>query len=303
MITCKIKSIKKISSEPRYDIEVEENNNFYANNILVHNCRCIATKNGLFSRQGKNFISIPHIEKILKPIFEKYPGAVFDGELYNHDFRDNFNKIISLVRKSKPTEKDLIESEKLIQYHIYDFPADELLEKDSSFEQRSLSLIYMIGDCFVQRDVPNTDLFCETIKLVETRNITSQEELDKAYASFLEKGYEGQMIRYNNFKYENKRVNHLLKRKEFQDEEFEIVEIIEGSGNRSNMAGSITYKLPDGRTFDSGIKGGEDYYKEIWDFKDNFKNGKGTVRFFQYTPDGKPRFPVTVNLFAKNEKL
>ena len=35
----KIKSIKKIiSSSKRYDIEVKKNHNFFANNILVHNC-------------------------------------------------------------------------------------------------------------------------------------------------------------------------------------------------------------------------------------------------------------------------
>lgn len=35
----KIKSIKKIiNNSKRYDIEVEKNHNFFANNILVHNC-------------------------------------------------------------------------------------------------------------------------------------------------------------------------------------------------------------------------------------------------------------------------
>ncbi len=35
----KIKSIRKIQSQSkRYDIEVANNNNFFANNILVHNC-------------------------------------------------------------------------------------------------------------------------------------------------------------------------------------------------------------------------------------------------------------------------
>ena len=37
--------------------------------------------------------------------------------------------------------------------------------------------------------------------------------------------------------YENKRTKQLLKRKEFQDAEFKIVEIVEGIGNRAGMAG------------------------------------------------------------------
>lgn len=39
MKNIKIKSIKKIEHESkRYDISVKDNNNFFANNILVHNC-------------------------------------------------------------------------------------------------------------------------------------------------------------------------------------------------------------------------------------------------------------------------
>ena len=43
-----------------------------------------------------------HILDELQPFFNKYPDVVLDGELYNHDLKDNFEKIISLVRKQKP---------------------------------------------------------------------------------------------------------------------------------------------------------------------------------------------------------
>jgi DNA polymerase-3 subunit gamma/tau len=46
MKTARITKITKISSEDRYDLEVEDNHNFFANNILVHNCRCVATYDG-----------------------------------------------------------------------------------------------------------------------------------------------------------------------------------------------------------------------------------------------------------------
>ena len=46
--------------------------------------RCIARKDGLWSRQGKPIVSCPHIEEYLKVFFDKYPNAVIDGELYNH---------------------------------------------------------------------------------------------------------------------------------------------------------------------------------------------------------------------------
>ena len=37
--TATIQSITRIDSEDRYDLSVEKNENFFANGILVHNCR------------------------------------------------------------------------------------------------------------------------------------------------------------------------------------------------------------------------------------------------------------------------
>ena len=46
-----------------------------------------------YSRTGKEWKNIDHILKQLKPFFAKYPNVILDGELYNHDLRDNFEKI------------------------------------------------------------------------------------------------------------------------------------------------------------------------------------------------------------------
>ena len=61
--------------------------------------RCLFTKDGAFSRAGNQFMNVEHIEKDLKPVFNKYPNLILDGELYNHGLKDDFNKIISLVKK------------------------------------------------------------------------------------------------------------------------------------------------------------------------------------------------------------
>ena len=43
-----------------------------------------------YSRTGKEWKNIEHILEQLKPFFQKYPNVILDGELYNHDLRDNF---------------------------------------------------------------------------------------------------------------------------------------------------------------------------------------------------------------------
>ena len=55
-----------------------------------------------YSRNDKEWKNINHILEELKPFFQKYPNVVLDGELYNHDFKDDFESIISMVRKTKP---------------------------------------------------------------------------------------------------------------------------------------------------------------------------------------------------------
>ena len=60
------------------------------------------------------------IKDSLKPWFEFHDDVILDGELYNHDLRDNFEKIISLVRKTKPTDEDRQEASEMTQFHCYD---------------------------------------------------------------------------------------------------------------------------------------------------------------------------------------
>ena len=84
--------------------------------------RCVFTKDGAFSRTGKKFMNLQHLfTPKMSSMFKQNPWLVLDGELYNHDLRDDFEKIISLVRKQKPTDDDRKEARKMIQYHVYDY--------------------------------------------------------------------------------------------------------------------------------------------------------------------------------------
>ena len=87
--------------------------------------RCIIRKTNevveAHTRNGKKIDAIPHILHSLEEFFKENPYAILDGELYNHDLRDNFNKITSLVRKQKPvrTKNDTDNSFKKERKRIY----------------------------------------------------------------------------------------------------------------------------------------------------------------------------------------
>lgn len=240
--------------------------------------RCLVTKNGMFTRTGKSIVSCPHIFEELKELFVQNEFLILDGELYNHDLKHDFNKITSLVKKTKPTGEDIKESAELVQYWVYD-----LADSSKLFEER----IRWVEEKFLIEE-------CESIKAVPTTFSSKQEEVDELYNAYLESGFEGQMIRFNT-KYENKRSKNLLKRKEFQDREYTILDVVEGEGNKSGMVGAMVFENELGIRFNSNIKGCRDFLKEIWKNKNQLIGEQATVKFFNLTPDNKvPRFPYVI---------
>jgi DNA ligase-1 len=284
-----IKSIKKIPSQDRYDLEVEGNHNFFANAILVHNCRCICRKDGMWSRNGKPIISAQHIREALEPLFQNNPKLILDGELYCDKLNNDFNKIISLVKKSKPSLADLKESSEIIQYWIYDIPSSA----KKGFKQRNDEINALLNISATPAwllGVPSC------LVNVETTFLHDQKQLDDLYGKYLDHGFEGQMIRSMNGLYENKRSKNLLKRKEFIDSEYTVIDVCEGAGNRSGTAGWLVLKLEDGRTFKSNIKGNFEYLRKLLVDKKELIGKLVTVKYFQLTPDGIPRFPYMTSV-------
>jgi len=249
--------------------------------------RLIANKDGLWTRNGKEYKSIPHIYEALRPLFKYNPKYIFDGEVYADKYANDFNKICSLAKKLKPTKEDLVEAEKHIEYHIYDFPF-----WDDVFSERNKELQKVFK---FAKGTP-------VLQLVDTHEAADEAEIIKFYESFMEEGYEGAMVRLD-AKYEQKRTKNLLKYKEFKDGEYLIVGVNEGVGNRSGGAGNVVCKKLDGTpfldgktTFDSNIKGTREFCKEMLLKKDDYIGKVGTIKYFNLTPDGKPRFPYFMGL-------
>jgi DNA ligase-1 len=243
--------------------------------------RAVITKDGAKSRNGKPWVTIPHILKSLEPVFKAFPDLVLDGELYNHEYKEDFNKISSLAKKTKPTEEDLQESAEKLQFHWYD-----IADPSKKFAQRTedLQSIYV-----------EFNLMDSAIRDVETNFHRSEASVDTAYKDYVDRGYEGQMIR-EDIPYEFKRSSGLLKRKDFQDEEYLILDIREGKGNKTGMAGYAILETEKGETFHSNIKGPHDFLKDLLVNREKYIGSYGTCTFFNLTPDGIPRFPYLTRL-------
>ena len=240
--------------------------------------RLLASKDKLLSRSGRPITSVPHIADALAPVFAKYPDLVIDGELYEHSMRDNFNQLISIVRKADP-KAHKAEHAGVMQYWVYDCAGSH---GSLSYRER-LALL----DTLFKED-------SGTVRLVPTNFVQDEAAIDAWHKSYLDGGFEGQMLRID-APYESKRSDKLLKRKEFLDEEFEVLDISEGLGNRSGGAGNVTVRdKQSNKTFNANVAGDLEQRQLLLKTRGRYIGGEVTVRFNDRTPDGIPRNPRAI---------
>lgn len=247
--------------------------------------RAIITKDGAKSRNGKTWMTVGHILRALEPLFKEFPDLVLDGELYNHEFKEDFNKISSLAKKTKPQQRDLEEAAEKLQFHWYD-----CVDSSAKFSVRAVQIKSLCDKYGF-----NTEK--SPVKLVPTLKHQSVDTLDTTYGQYLESGFEGQMVRLDDT-YIGERTHRLLKRKEFKDDEFLIVDICEGNGNKCGMAGYAVLETALGQRFNSNIKGKHSFLEDLLKNRAQYVGTYGTCTYFNLTPDGIPRFPYLTRLRA-----
>ena len=269
--------------------------------------RCIATKYGLWSRKGKEFVNCPHITDQLKEFFDKNPDAILDGELYNHDYKADFNSLVSAIKKQKPTPATQALAASVVRYYVYDLPSSGANFSERFEQLEEYFTMYL-------SEQPAFEL-SPTFRSRDIKTAQGLHERNKA------NGYEGSIVRLDK-PYEFKRTYSLMKYKDFQDDEFEIADIVEGTGNWSGVAKVVWIVLP-GRPIRPGdfyldrdtgaiekatqkswlgpnivrvskasVKGSKEYCKRLLENKEELIGKLGTVVFFELTPDNVPLFPI-----------
>ena len=134
----------------------------------------------------------------------------------------------------------------------------------------------------------------DSIKLAETFEVNSKEELIEYHKKFLEEGYEGSIIRHSEEGYAvNKRSSSLLKFKDFKDIACEIIDVIPSEKRPTH---GIFVCEHNGVTFGCGMKFPHKFREEVLINKEDYIGSTAEIRFFEYTDDGAPRFPVCVGI-------
>ena len=229
-----------------------------------------------YSRTGKVWKNIDHITWNLYKFFDKHPNIVLDGELYNHDFRNDFEQIISMVRKTKPTAEARIKSRENVQFHCYD-----IVNKKMKFSTR---------DEWLKGNLQSN----HCIKLVDTYRIYGGHDgALNIHEANLKAGYEGSIVRLDT-PYQCKRSHSLRKFKDFSDAEANIVGYEEGKGKRIGTLGKFIMQDDDGNQF--GCPPGKGHnYKDLADMLANiheYMGQRATFTYFERTKAGSYRHPL-----------
>lgn len=235
----------------------------------------------MYSRQGKP-IHLPHIAKDLLVAYEMgaWNGETLDGELYIHG--ETLQSISSLVKKLQPRSEEVV-------YHIYDVV---IMNRD--YNERA----DVLADMFSFKTVGLLD----SLRRVPSIIVGDQEEIDAIHSENLAAGYEGTMLRWGDAGYENgKRSKSLLKVKNFQDAEFEIIGFGWGKPyvrvDREYRVPIFRCKTADGKEFDVTAHGTMEEKDAIADEVHRYIGAYLTVKYFNLTPDGVPFLPVALRFY------
>ena len=241
-------------------------------NVKLDGTRCAATivngKATLWSRTRKPINSMPHIVTALEKAF---PGQTLDldGELYAHHLNANFEELIHLVRSSKA-----VEGHDQMQYWVYDYPSH-----GGTYKERYEAL---------QSLLPEDPAFV----LVKADELPDEAAVLTYLDACLASKFEGAIIRNASGKYAGKRTADLLKVKKWQEDEFPITGIEEGRGKLQGHVGSFILTAKNGATFQAKLEGKLARLKDYFEDESLWKGKQMSVKYFELTSDGVPRFPV-----------
>jgi len=239
--------------------------------------RCLFTQDGAFSRTGKQFKNLAHIELALKPFFKDNPDVTLDGELYNHKLKRDFEKIISLVRKQKPTDDDRLDAQHLVQFHVYDYISSPVYD---NYETRMNNLVV-------------SNIYDAQIKYVHSSLVKDLKHAQAIHVINLDAGYEGSILRLDGL-YKHGRSYDLMKFKDFHDTEATIVGYVAGKGKRTGTLGKFIMLDDEGIQF--GCPPGKGYsYKDLANMLknvDSYIGKRATFTYFQRTKANSYRHPL-----------
>lgn len=246
--------------------------------------RCLAYWDGVQVRlhsRGGDFYDVEHIRAEVQRLLK--PGEMLDGELYVHGL--SLQQITSLVKR--PQKESL-----QITYCLYDF-VHLLSDTAEDWDLRRENLENWVSGA---RDEGGMS---RNIVEVETFVADDEDEIIELHNQFVGEGYEGAIVRLPTGTYRvGYRSSDLLKYKMFDDGEFKLTGCKPGKGKFKNVP-IFECTMKNGKTFDVTPRGTAEVREQLLRTAKSLMGKMYTVRYFGFTDEGIPRFPVGIGVREK----
>lgn len=245
--------------------------------------RCRVVNNGnswlLLSSTEELILSMPHITEALNKL-DLNPGFELDGELYRHGLP--FEEIHSRISRTVNPHPDAEE----IQLHLFDL-VDE--KEEQFFRFRQLRKLPIKGP---------------SLQLLEWSVANDFNELWAYYEAYVERGYEGIIVRHPMALYLRRRSTYVMKFKPKQLDTYQVIgkeEEIDKYGNPKGTLGALICSAPDTKEkFRVGSGFSQEQRRTLW--QEDLTGFLVQVQYQNTTPGkGVPRFPVFFNLIDPKE--
>lgn len=232
---------------------------------------------------------------LTEPMLKMFPDGrtILDGELYHHGWPlQRINGAVA-INRTEPIEDTL-----KVSYYVFD-----TVQFSTPFFVR----FGQVSQVIIQAEHAR-------IHSATTVQPPDRQWVETFYASMVSEGFEGIMYRVGLCPYtkpkqpkenekgflsdKNNRVWHLLKRKDWQDDEFECIGVEEGDGKRKGMVGRFVCQIlkPDGTPFypakTFGVGSGLTDAEATKYFQEPPVGRKIKVKFLTYTSGGIPFNPT-----------
>lgn len=180
------------------------------------------------TRNGKEFEYPLLAEKLHKARQYSSGDFVFDGELSFGDSRGtNHTKVSGIVNSAihgSPIRQTL-------HYNIFDcLPMEVFLDQKETLPYNNR---------FADAEIIITQLDDDLVRLAETYDFYSHEDIDYKFADMLEKGYEGLILKSWRHTYKYKRSKDWIKLKAIKTADIHCTGYIEGTGKYEGQIGSL----------------------------------------------------------------
>lgn len=224
-----------------------------------------------YSRQGKRIDAIQHIVSYLRGRIPE--GTTIDGELYCHGYK--LQTLASWIKRLQPETLKLF-------FVGYDLISPE------PYRARHAELTEIVGQ-------GDTGVDGKVVAL-PFKPYESAEHTTLLFREVRAAGFEGLMLRTDGRGYEaGKRSSSLLKIKEFEDDEFQVVGF-----SPSKTGWAICHCLTkDGKPFDCSAPGTVEDKMHVMNNPEKYRGLYLTIEFAHYTEEGIPFQPTAIRWDVK----